>query len=165
MEELHMAFILCTHGRCWERALALTHRRICKKSQKSPVLIAISEGNIYSWKAECAMICHLSKFYMAMKIDRCCRVNTLPLHIVDAKHIEKWTVFKRHFRWRYQRYQRIENTMTCHSSRAFILYSFRFCALKTLREDTHIKEEKHQNYPSSDAISDEDINHIQTLRV
>ena len=36
-------------------------------------------GDIHRWKAECAMICHLSKLYMAMIINRCCRVNTLVL--------------------------------------------------------------------------------------
>ena len=38
----HRAFIYCTHGRCQERAFALTHRRICEKSKNSPVSIAIS---------------------------------------------------------------------------------------------------------------------------
>ena len=40
--------------------------------------------------------------------------------------------FRRHFWRRYQRYRKTEGAMTCYSSRAFIWYKFRFCALKTL---------------------------------
>ena len=64
----YRAFIYSIHGRCREHALALTHRRICEKSQNSPILIAISDGDIYRWKAEYAMIYHLSKLYMAIII-------------------------------------------------------------------------------------------------
>ena len=47
-----------------------------------------------------------------------------------------------------------------HQELSHYIGSVFFCALKILREDMRIKEEKHQNYPISDAISDEDINHI-----
>ena len=43
----YRAFIYSIHGRCREHALALAHRRICEKSQNSPILIAISDGDIY----------------------------------------------------------------------------------------------------------------------
>ena len=111
------AFIYCIHGRCREHALALTHRRICKKIAKFPISIAISDGDIYRWKAECTMICHLSKLYMAIIIVAVEWTLWL-LHIVDFNR--KWTVFKHHFRLRCRRYQKAEKTMPCYSSRAFI---------------------------------------------
>ena len=122
MEELlfYRAFIYCIHGRCREHALALTHRRICEKLQNFPILIAISDGDIYRWKAEYAMIYHLSKLYMAIIIIAV-EWTLSPLHIVDVKENRKWTVFKHHFRLRYRRYRKTENTMTCYSSRAFII--------------------------------------------
>ena len=47
--------------------------------------------------------------------------------------------------------------MTCYLSSAFIIYRLRFCALKTHRRHPH----KRKEISISDAISDEDISHIE----
>ena len=49
--------------------------------------------------------------------------------------------------------------------KSFQLYIGSVFVRSTLREDTRIKEEKHQNYLASDAISDKDITDIHKLRV
>ena len=78
MKELLRGFYSfnCTHGQCREHALALTPRRICETS-KMPVSIAISNGDIYRQKAECAMMSLFKALYG--NNNRFCRVNTLAL--------------------------------------------------------------------------------------
>ena len=51
--------------------------------------------------------------------------------------------------------------MTCYLSSAFIINRLRFCALKTLRRHPH----KGKETSISDAISEEDISHIEKPRV
>ena len=48
-KSFYRVFIYCIRGRCWEYALALTHRQIREKSQNSPISIAISDGDIYRY--------------------------------------------------------------------------------------------------------------------
>ena len=127
----YRAFVHYIHGWCRQHALALSRRRICEKSQNAPYFNRHFRWRYLLLKAECAMIHRLSKFYMAIIIVAT-EWTPWRLHIVDAKKIEKWTVFKCHFRWRYRRYRKTENTMTCYSSRAFITYRFRFCALEKI---------------------------------
>ena len=52
--------------------------------------------------------------------------------------------------------------MTCYLSSAFIICRLRLCVLKTLREDTRKKEEKHQ---FQTPFLTEDISHIEKQRV
>ena len=65
-------------GTCFS---SCTPRRIREKSKRFPVSIAISNRDIYRRKAECVMICHFSKLYMAIIIVSV-EWTLWPLHIV-----------------------------------------------------------------------------------
>ena len=83
-------------------------------------------------KTEGAMTYYSSRAFTCYKFYVCALKIRGGVTRIKSRETVKWPIFRRHFWRRYWRYRKTKGAMTCYSSRAFMWYRFRSCALKTL---------------------------------